>query len=104
MADALKAEGNKAFSAKEYATAMYFSRCQTIRVPADSSSEKFSQAIDIESSNHILYSNRSAVYSAQSDYQKALDDATKATELKPDWSKGWARKGAASRGLGDLCK
>ncbi|KAL1993332.1 hypothetical protein VTN49DRAFT_3281 [Thermomyces lanuginosus] len=86
MADALKAEGNKAFSAKDYATAI----------------DKFTQAIAIEPNNHILYSNRSAVYAAQSEYQKALDDANKATELKPDWAKGWSRKGAAARGLGDL--
>ncbi|OJJ48125.1 hypothetical protein ASPZODRAFT_1522014 [Penicilliopsis zonata CBS 506.65] len=86
MADALKAEGNKAFSAKDYPTAI----------------EKFTQAIELDPSNHILYSNRSAVYAAQTEYQKALDDADKATELKPDWSKGWLRKGAANRGLGDL--
>ncbi|KAL2010872.1 hypothetical protein VTN00DRAFT_3590 [Thermoascus crustaceus] len=86
MADALKAEGNKAFSAKDYPTAI----------------EKFTQAIELEPNNHILYSNRSAVYAAQSEYQKALDDANKATEIKPDWAKGWARKGAALRGLGDL--
>lgn len=42
------------------------------------------------------------MYAAQSEYQKALDDANKATELKPDWAKGWSRKGAAARGLGDL--
>ncbi|KAJ5096342.1 hypothetical protein NUU61_005698 [Penicillium alfredii] len=86
MADALKAEGNKAFSAKDYPTAI----------------EKFSQAIDLEPQNHILYSNRSAVYSAQTEYQKALEDAEKAISIKPDWSKGHARKGAAYRGLGDL--
>lgn len=66
-------------------------------------SEKFTQAIEIEPQNHILYSNRSAVYAAQSEYQKALEDANKATEIKADWSKGWVRKGAAYRGLGDLC-
>ncbi|GAD96261.1 heat shock protein STI1 [Paecilomyces variotii No. 5] len=86
MADALKAEGNKAFSAKDYATA----------------AEKFTKAIEIEPENHILYSNRSAVYAAQSEYQKALEDANKATDIKADWSKGWLRKGAAYRGLGDL--
>ncbi|KAJ5730938.1 Heat shock chaperonin-binding [Penicillium malachiteum] len=86
MADALKAEGNKAFSAKDYPTAI----------------EKFTQAIEIEPENHILFSNRSAVYSAQAEYQKALDDAEKAITIKPDWSKGHARKGAAYKGLGDL--
>ncbi|KAJ6015848.1 Heat shock chaperonin-binding [Penicillium herquei] len=86
MADALKAEGNKAFSAKDYPTAI----------------EKFTQAIAIEPENHILFSNRSAVYSAQAEYQKALEDAEKAITIKPDWSKGHARKGAAYKGLGDL--
>lgn len=52
----------------------------------------------------MLYSNRSAVLAAMHDYQKALDDATKATDIKPDWAKGWSRKGAAARGLGDLRK
>jgi stress-induced-phosphoprotein 1 len=36
------------------------------------------------------------------EYQKALEDAEKTTEIKPDWAKGWGRKGAAYHGLGDL--
>ncbi|KAL3432508.1 hypothetical protein BDV09DRAFT_174082 [Aspergillus tetrazonus] len=86
MADALKAEGNKAFAAKDYPTAI----------------EKFTQAIELDSNNHVLYSNRSAVYAAQQEYEKALADAEKAVEIKPDWSKGHQRKGAAYRGIGDL--
>lgn len=70
----------------------------------DLTSEKFTQAIAIEPENQVLYSNRSAVYSAQNEYQKALEDAEKAVSIKPDWSKGHLRKGAAYRGLGDLRK
>lgn len=65
-------------------------------------SDKFTQAIAIEPSNHILYSNRSAAYASKKDYQHALEDAEKVTEIKPDWAKGWGRKGAAMHGLGDL--
>lgn len=65
-------------------------------------SEKFTEAIEIEPSNHILYSNRSAAFASKKDYQKALEDANKVTEIKPDWAKGWGRKGAAMHGLGDL--
>ncbi|ETI19952.1 hypothetical protein G647_08967 [Cladophialophora carrionii CBS 160.54] len=86
MADALKAEGNKAFAAKDFKTAV----------------DKFSQAIELDPTNHVLYSNRSGAYASLKDYQAALDDANKTTELKPDWAKGWGRKGAAQHGLGDL--
>ena len=64
--------------------------------------EKFTQAIEIDPNNYILYSNRSAAYASKKDYQSALDDANKVIELKPDWTKGWGRKGAAMHGLGDL--
>ncbi|RMZ86938.1 hypothetical protein DV736_g5842, partial [Chaetothyriales sp. CBS 134916] len=86
MADALKAEGNKAFAAKDFTTAI----------------DKFSQAIELDPSNHVLYSNRSGAHASLKQWQQALDDANKTTELKPDWAKGWGRKGAAQHGLGDL--
>ncbi|MCJ1403864.1 Hsp90 cochaperone [Xylographa trunciseda] len=86
MADALKAEGNKAFAAKNF----------------DEAIEKFSQAIELEPTNHVLYSNRSGAYASLKDFDKALEDANKTTELKPDWAKGWGRKGSALHGTGDL--
>lgn len=86
MADALKAEGNKAFAAKDFTTAI----------------DKFTQAIELDPANHVLYSNRSGAYASLKQYDKALEDATKTTELKPDWAKGWGRKGAAEHGVGDL--
>jgi len=67
-------------------------------------SDKFSQAIELEPTNHVLYSNRSGAYASQKNFDKALEDATKTTELKPDWAKGWGRKGAALHGTGDLGK
>lgn len=86
MADALKAEGNKAFAAKNFEEAI----------------DKFSQAIEIEPGNHVLYSNRSGAYASLKNFDKALEDANKTTEIKPDWAKGWGRKGAALHGTGDL--
>lgn len=35
-------------------------------------------------------------------FDKALEDANKTTDIKPDWAKGWGRKGAALHGTGDL--
>ncbi|KAJ4332551.1 Hsp90 cochaperone [Didymella glomerata] len=86
MADALKAEGNKLFAEKKF----------------EESIEKFSQAIELDSSNHVLYSNRSGAYASLKDWEKALEDANKTTEIKPDWAKGWGRKGTALHGTGDL--
>lgn len=50
----------------------------------------------------MLYSNRSGAYASLKNYDKALEDATKTTELEPDWAKGWGRKGAALHGVGNL--
>ncbi|KAI9659047.1 MAG: Hsp90 cochaperone [Bathelium mastoideum] len=86
MADGLKAEGNKLFAEKKF----------------DEAIAKFSQAIELDPSNHVLYSNRSGAYSSLKDWNHALEDASKTTELKPDWGKGWGRKGAALHGKGDL--
>ena len=50
----------------------------------------------------MLYSNRSGAYASLKEYQSALEDAEKTTQLKPDWAKGWGRKGSALHGTGDL--
>jgi tetratricopeptide (TPR) repeat protein len=65
-------------------------------------SEKFTQAIAIEPANHVLHSNRSGAYASLKDFAHALEDANKVTEIKPDWAKGWGRKGTALHGQGDL--
>jgi stress-induced-phosphoprotein 1 len=85
-ADELKALGNKAIADKNF----------------DEAVDKFTQAIALQPTNHILYSNRSAAYASKRDWDRALEDAEKTTEIKPDWAKGWGRKGAALHGKGDL--
>lgn len=49
-----------------------------------------------------MYSNRSGAYASLKKFDEAYKDAEKTTELKPDWAKGWGRKGAALHGLGSL--
>ncbi|CAG9954975.1 unnamed protein product [Clonostachys rosea f. rosea IK726] len=85
-ADELKALGNKAIAEKNF----------------DEAIDKFTQAIALQPENHILYSNRSAAYASKKEWDNALQDAEKTTEIKPDWAKGWGRKGAALHGKGDL--
>ena len=55
--------------------------------------EHYSSAIARDSSNFILYSNRSAAYCKLQEYQKALVDANECIRLKPDWSKVRGAKG-----------
>lgn len=73
-----------------------------LTLDSPSYSDKFSQAIALDPANHILYSNRSAAYASKKEWDNALKDAEKTTELKPDWPKGWGRKGTALYGKGDL--
>ena len=81
--DELKAEGNTAFAEQDFDLAV----------------EKFSRAIELDDSNHVLFSNRSAAYTGLKKYDEAKADAEKCIEMKKDWSKGYARLGAALHGL-----
>ena len=53
----------------------------------------------MDPTNHVFYSNRSAAYAGLGDYENALADAERTVAYKPDWSKGYSRKGAALYGL-----
>lgn len=58
-------------------------------------------AIDLDPDNAVLYSNRSAAYLASGDaMSKALADSVKCIDLRPDWGKGYSRRGAAEHALG----
>ncbi|KAI1163218.1 hypothetical protein F5B18DRAFT_620953 [Nemania serpens] len=87
-ADELKTLGNTAMAAKNF----------------DEAVDAFTKAIELAPANHVLYSNRSAAYASKKDWTNALKDAEKTTEIKPDWPRGWGRKGAALHGSGDLLK
>ena len=55
----LKDQGNKAFQAKDYDTAI----------------ELFSKAIELDENNFVLWSNRSAAKAGKKQWAAALDDA-----------------------------
>lgn len=80
--DELKAQGNAAFSAKEYTKAISL----------------YSDAIEMDDTNYTLYSNRSGAFCAAAKYMQAEADARKVIQLKPDWVRGYTRLGAALQG------
>jgi Flp pilus assembly protein TadD len=47
----------------------------------------YSEALKIDPSNHILYSNRSAALIKMGQFVRALHDSMKAKELNPKWPK-----------------
>lgn len=77
--DELKAQGNAALQAENFTEAI----------------KLYSEAIEQDPSNHILFSNRSAAYAKINDYENSLKDAEQTISLKSDWPKGYSRKGAA---------
>jgi tetratricopeptide (TPR) repeat protein len=61
--------------------------------------DAYNQAIDLNPTDHTLYSNRSATFIEMGNFAKALEDAEKTIELKADWARGYFRKGTALEGL-----
>lgn len=60
----------------------------------------YTDALSLDPANHIIYSNRSAARLKQGQFQLALQDATKARELCPQWPKAYFRQGVALQCLG----
>lgn len=82
----LKNKGNEALAANKFDEAIEF----------------YTEALKLDGNNHVLYSNRSAAYAKSKEYNKALEDAEKTIQIKPDWGKGYSRKGSALAFLGRI--
>ncbi len=59
----------------------------------------YTEALGLDPSNHLLYSNRSAAFAVLGEYSSALDDALATVQLKPEWEKGYSRLGLAYANL-----
>jgi stress-induced-phosphoprotein 1 len=79
-----KALGNQAFLAKDYVQAII----------------EYSQAIEYNNKNELLWSNRSACYILTNQNFNALLDAEICRRLNPSWTKGCYRLAAARLALG----
>ena len=84
QADIYKTQGNAALQARQF----------------DDAVDLYSKAIALDPSNHVYFSNRAAAYASLEKWREALDDSFEVVTLKPDWVKGWVRRGGAFTGLG----
>ncbi|XP_047071350.1 ankyrin-3-like [Lolium rigidum] len=75
----LKSQGAKAVEGKNYATALKF----------------YTEAIKLDPADAVLYSNRSLCHLKCGEAHDALLDANACISLRPEWHKGYYRKGAA---------
>jgi len=71
--------GNKHFAAGEFKEANAY----------------FSRGLEIEPSNHVFFSNRSASHLSLGNYAAAIADAKDCIRVKSDWAKGYTRLGTA---------
>ena len=81
-----KDQGNNAFKAKNFNEAISF----------------YTKAVDENPTDHTIFGNRSAAHYSLQQWEQAIEDAQKCIDIKPDWSKGYQRKGMAMEGKGDL--
>lgn len=81
----LKAEAGGLFKAGDHAGAI----------------DKYTAAIELAPEDHTLYANRSAAKQNLKQWDSAIEDAEKCISIKPDWGKGYWRKGLAQSGKGD---
>ena len=84
QAEALKNEGNKFLASGKPAQAR----------------DCYEEAIQLDPSNPVFYSNLAAALTALGDYEEAVEASQTAVDLDPDYAKAWSRLGTALKQLG----
>ncbi|KAJ1282118.1 hypothetical protein BS78_03G025700 [Paspalum vaginatum] len=83
-AEDLKLRANDAFKANKFSQAI----------------DLYTQAIELNSSNAVYWANRAFAHTKLEEYGSAVQDATKAIEIDPRYTKGYYRRGAAYLAMG----
>jgi tetratricopeptide (TPR) repeat protein len=71
-----KERGNAYYQRKEYDEAVAW----------------YTKAVDLDPSQHAVYTNRAAAHFALQNYEDALSDAMASTGLNDSWTKGYYRQ------------
>ena len=74
-AEAKKELGNQAFGSKDY----------------EKASSYYTEAIELDPTNHVYFSNRSACYASTKKWEKSAIDAKECIKLQPSFVKGYYR-------------
>lgn len=106
-AEKQKAEGNKFFSERNYAKALaaYTEAIDLSESEPESEDDSLDSLDGIaprpkNPSIQVYFSNRAFCHIKMENFGSALIDATRATEAKDDFPKGWYRRGTANLALG----
>ncbi|ONK66914.1 uncharacterized protein A4U43_C06F13420 [Asparagus officinalis] len=83
-AEELKTSANEAFKANKFSQAI----------------DLYTQAIELNSLNAVYWANRAFSHTKLEEYGSAIQDASKAIEIDPRYSKGYYRRGAAYLAMG----
>ncbi|KAL5731832.1 protein-serine/threonine phosphatase [Ranunculus cassubicifolius] len=83
-AEEIKLLANDAFKAHKFSQAI----------------DLYSQAIELNGENAVYWANRAFAHTKLEEYGSAIQDATKAVEVDPKYSKGYYRRGAALLAMG----
>ncbi|KAH6916700.1 hypothetical protein BKA70DRAFT_1250302 [Coprinopsis sp. MPI-PUGE-AT-0042] len=79
----LKIEGNGFYSKRDFEAAR----------------QKYSEAIEKDPKNPVLYANRAAAYLGEKQYMDAAWDCQKSVDLDPTYAKAWGRLGTSAQGM-----
>ncbi|XP_021898369.1 serine/threonine-protein phosphatase 5-like isoform X2 [Carica papaya] len=83
-AEEIKVQANDAFKARKYALAI----------------DLYTRAIELNNDNAVYWANRAFAHTKLEEYGSAIQDASKAIEIDPKYSKGYYRRGAAYLAMG----
>ncbi len=86
--DAKKNEGNEAFKARKY----------------DEAIRLYTEAIDLDHTSHVYYSNRAAAYLGKEAWEEAAKDGEECVHLNKNFVKGYHRWALALKGMKQYAK
>ncbi|KAK9076316.1 hypothetical protein SSX86_004650 [Deinandra increscens subsp. villosa] len=84
MAEEIKRQANEAFKANKFSQAI----------------DLYTKAIELNGENAVYWANRAFSHAKLEEYGSAIQDASKAVEIDPKYSKGYYRRGAAYLAMG----